>query len=247
LKLRLDDDMKRALIWSSVALNVIFTFMFTGLDTIVKSLYAGRNLPYSFVWFWLNPVNWGETNYKIVLLIAQLIMVAPMWWLVKKGRMNKFSFCLYYLTTIYYRYAWVYQEITPTMMLPFAQINPLFALFFIIQRIPFSTFVFNTTDPGFSCFMANLTNGVCAGLVKGEGISLTHQDFYAHLTFLWWLIVPTYAWWRKRRSKPWNEGRYWKIWGMLLIVDIVIGMTVTHVFPFKLLWCAPGFVNGACP
>jgi hypothetical protein len=241
-----DEDLKRSLIWGVVGINIIFTFMFTGVDTLVVNFYAKRLLPYSFIWFWLNPVYLGVTQYKVILLVLQMVMVIPMWWLVKKGRMNKFSFCLYFLTTAYYRLAYVYQEITPTVLLPFAQINPLFVLSFVIQKLlPFSMMI-STTDPGFGCFMANLTNGIC-GTVKGNGISLTQQDFYAHLTFVWWMVIPTYAWLRKRGSKPWNEKRYWTIWGILLIVIIIIGIIVTYAFPYKFTWCAPGFTDWACP
>jgi hypothetical protein len=217
---------------------VCFTVVLTLLRSVDPQLmwsYSSRELPYSFIWFWLNPVNWGEMNYKLFILIFQFVVMIPMVWLVKKGRLSKYAVYLYLATAIYYRTAAVFQEITPTVFLPFVAINPAFIALFVVQKLlPFSTL--SVQNPGWQCFF-----GSTCGAFAGTRLEVTHQDFWADLSYLWWMIVPSIVWLKRRRGwEKTREDKFWKYAGLVLVAILVTGFIVMLVFPFKYSWCAPG-------
>jgi len=251
----LNPEFKRALKWTLIVINVIWAiqplFSSIHVDSMVLLLTSTRQLPYGFLWFWINPVGWGETLYKLYALAFQAVTMLPMIWLVKKGKMNYNLPWLYLFTTAYYRYFWVVQEITIMASLPYVAVSPLFLLPFALQRFPFSTVAatvtLNRSDPAYQCF----STSVC-GPVTVKFFNIFQEDFYAHITFAWWILVPLVIWYMRRRGKPWDEKRFVKWAGVFLFATCVMGFLIAVTYGYHFAACAlPAYTNpdlrAGCP
>lgn len=192
------------------------------------------DVPYGVAWSWLNP-GWtgirafqylNPTFYSWYILAFQMGATAVMFWLVKKGKMNRRMVYLYMATTIFYRNMTVFQEITPTIFLPFASINPLFTLGFLIQKYPFWTLVPSLTDPHYLCAVGQCITYTIPRF--SSGYAFLDGDFSIHLTMLYWLVTPLYAWWMKRRMRlgkgNWDEKKFWSRMTYILLAVMVFGL-----------------------
>ncbi len=205
--------------------------------------YTFHNVPYGIVWAWLNPFYWTQ-DYKIYVLAVQLPVTILQIWLVKKGRLNMRMLQLFLLTTAMYRLMTVSQEVIPTMFLTFSTINPLFSLGFLAQKIPFWSLSFS--DPHYQCAIGNcvfVTLGSAGGIQRA--LFPYTPDVMVHWTFIYWLVLPIYAWFKKRKDAAWNETRFWNRWAFPLMLLLFGAAFILYAFGCCTGWAwAPGYGPG---
>jgi hypothetical protein len=209
-----------AMLWAVVLGLTIFSLS-------DKAITLGNVIPYGMVWTWMNPYYWITNLYKWVVLGGQLLVMVPMYYLAKKGKLNWTMLHLLLFTTIYFRLMGVFQEVSAVLFAPLATLNPVFSLILLVQKIPFWSFPPTLTDPHYLC--SGL--GQCVGYTVDRVIFLhgaLNPDIATHFVIAFWLIAPIYVWWKRRqqwiwskncytggkaywtrRKNDWNESRFW--------------------------------------
>lgn len=204
-------------------------------------------LPYGWFWTLLNPLYNTQLPYRLIVTAIQLPVIAIQLWLVKKGKLNKWMVYLNIFTTIWYRMMINYQDVSNIEFLPFVTMSPFVILSFILQRYPFWTLIPSLTDPHYQCVVGN-----CVAFTVDRWAQTLQPSFASHITLALWLILPLYAWWRKRhpwvKERPirngntvyigghyWDETRFWKIATFLMIAVMAEG-----VITFALMGCCFG-------
>ncbi len=122
--------------------SVIGILWYTFIHTVVEADFIFGLPPwgiggwgeYGRLWDWLNPFFYKQPFYAWNLLIVQVLVVLPQFWLVKKGRLSRNLVYFNIFTSFLFRAGYSAQDVTATVFAPLASINPIFTLFFIFQK-----------------------------------------------------------------------------------------------------------------
>lgn len=246
----------------AIALAAIIGHTLFGKSDISLSYdFHNGALPYGWFWTLLNPLYNTQLPYRLIVTAIQLPVIALQLWLVKKGKLNKWMVYLNIFTTIWYRMMINYQDVSNIEFAPLVTINPLFVLVMLIQRYPFWTLIPSLSDPHYQCVVGN-----CVAFTVDRWAQTLQPSFASHITLALWLILPLYAWWKKRTHSTslsglcddcrkcnggctfheedygqiWDETRFWKIATLIMIAVMAEG-----VITFAFMGCCFGATPGA--
>jgi hypothetical protein len=176
-------------------------------DYLLVTHLIYNNAPYGAIWTWINPMYWTQDFYKWYTLLFQVVWTIPQVIAVKKGRMNIRMFELYLATSVWFRFLTAYQEVSMSVMLPLASINPIMSISLILLRFPFKTFPPSLSDSDFQC-----AEGHCIAFEadRTSYLGLFHSATPVYFALIAWFIIPLYVW--RKNKKGWKPGQEKKFW-----------------------------------
>jgi len=190
-------DLEKVALGTMVVMLIYVTVFPLTTDPLLNTIHTNNNEPYGVLWSVLNPAYWNLTFYMVWLFALQVPILALQFKLMQMGKISKKMFYLSFGMTIWWRMMGLPQNVTVTMFAPFAEINPVFTLLLLLQKIPIF-WSWNLSDAHWNCAFSNNVTPGCISLAQKLTPTLVLLG-YSLLAF--WTVYPIVTWWTRRRQK----------------------------------------------
>ncbi len=227
-------DTQRGL-WLGIIASYFYVMFFGQSDTSLLSDIQNGVLPYGWLWTIFNPLYWTQRPYIVINMLECLAVLGVQYYLVKKGRVNKWIMMMNSFQIVFFSATHVIQENTVIFLGPFIAAGSsiwypiIFIGLMVLQKLPIG-WSLSLSDPHVQCGIW----GKCFYFYNSR-LDIARSDFFTHLALIFWVIAPLMLWYKRRTGRmpfrgqlEWME-RHQKIM-FIGWLSFMIGLTIYAVF-----------------